>query len=168
MKFNSLKAIQKALFLITSILTLNACGSGAAEESDTIAPVINVQVADTTVWAQSDVKFDISVTDNKDSTISYTLNCNAGETSGAILSTPNVSEITDISCQITARDSAGNSGLLLSSRNCSGSSSWGVALRNGILFLPLSDSSVDFRKGCLPMLNVGFLAIYTRLNPDAR
>lgn len=109
MKFNSSKAIQKALFLITSILTLNACGSGGAEESDTIAPVINVQVADTTVWAQSDVKFDISVTDNKDSTISYTLNCNAGETSGAILSTPNVNEITDISCQITARDSAGNS-----------------------------------------------------------
>lgn len=109
MKFNSSKAIQNTFFFIISLLTLNACGSGGAEESDTIAPVINVQVADTTVWAQSDVMFDVSVTDNKDSTISYTLTCNAGETSGATLSTPNVSETTDILCQITARDSAGNS-----------------------------------------------------------
>lgn len=85
---------------------LSGCGGDGDEASDA-APTVAFTLA-TTAESGQIVPVGVTVTDDKDQNLDFTLSCNGGTLTGTLLSLPIVSADTNVECTASATDSAGN------------------------------------------------------------
>ncbi|MBB3991084.1 Ig-like domain-containing protein [Croceicoccus naphthovorans] len=84
--------------------SLTACGGGGSDGNR--APVVTL-TAKATAESGEIVPLTVSVSDDKDANLDYTLSCTGGSLTGTLLTVPDVTANTTIDCTASATDSGG-------------------------------------------------------------